>query len=85
MTATALVIIACLILYRSGVVRGFLKLFRVTTEPKPETPPTAPKDDRTQWEADASYILASQGLNPDTVPLMGDELLKRIIRDYLDI
>ena len=83
MTATAIVIITCLLLHRSGVMNKFLTACKVSADPEPipETPP----DSRTTWETDARYILAKQGQNPDTVAYMSDAMLTNIIREYLDI
>lgn len=87
MTATAIVIITCLLLHRSGVMNKFLTACKVGADPEkiPETPPAPPKEGRQKWETEAAYILEQQGKNPDTVKYMGDEMLKRIVRDYLDI
>lgn len=87
MTATAIVIITCLLLHRSGVINKFLTACKVGADPEPitETPPTQPEEGRKKWETEAAYILKRQGLNPDTVQYMGDEMLMNIIREYLDI
>lgn len=81
-----LVILTCFILYKSGAVGGFLKSCKVQEEPTPEPAPVEPEEGRQKWENEARYILTIQGrTNPDTVKYMGDEMLKRIVRDYLDI
>lgn len=83
---TALIIsLTCFILYKSGAVGGFLKSCKVQEEPTQETPPAPPEEGRKKWETEAAYILKRQGMNPDTVQYMGDEMLMNIIREYLDI
>jgi len=88
MTATAIIIITCLLLHRTGVFNKFLTACKVSADPEkiPETPPAEPEEGRQKWENEARYVLTIQGrTNPDTVKYMGDEMLKRIVRDYLDI
>lgn len=87
MTATAIIIISCLLLHRSGVINKFLNACKVSADPEkiPETPPAEPEEGRQKWETEAAYILEQQGKNPGTVKYMGDEMLIKIIRDYLDI
>jgi len=87
MTATAIIIITCLLLHRSGVMNKFLTACKVSADPEPipETPPAPPEEGRQKWETEAAYILEQQGKNPDTVRYMGDEMLIHIIREYLDI
>ena len=86
MTATAIIVITCLLLHRSGVMNKFLTACKVSTDPEPtETPPAEPEEGRQKWETEAAYILKRQGMNPDTVQYMGDEMLINIIREYLDI
>lgn len=84
-----IIIIACFILHKSGVFSKFLNSLRVDSEPlqEPEPEPLQePPENREKWENEARYILTIQGrTNPDTVKYMGDEMLKRIVRDYLDI
>lgn len=74
------------LVYKRGGVRWILKKFR-TGEPIP--PPETykePPENRQKWETEARYILTKQGqINPDTVKYMGDEMLKNIVREYLDI
>ena len=87
MTATAIVILTCLLLHRSGVLNKFLTACKVSADPEPipETP-QKPPNTRRQLEADASYILTKQGYKtPETVAYMGDEMLTNIIREYLGI
>ena len=79
-----LVTITCFILYRAGAFKRFLAALKTAPDDTPKTYQDPP-DGREKWENEARYILARQGQNPDTVPLMGNELLKRIIRDYLEI
>lgn len=80
------IIIICFILYKSGAVGGFLKSCKVQEEPTQEPEPLEPEEGRQKWENEARYILTMQGqINPDTVKYMGDEMLIKIIRDYLDI
>lgn len=87
MTATAIIIITCLLLHRSGVINRFLIACKMSTDPEkiPETPPAEPEEGRKKWETEAAYILKRQGMDPDTVQYMGDEMLMNIIREYLDI
>ena len=87
MTATAIIIITCLLLHRSGIINKFLTACKVSADPEPipETPPAEPEEGRKKWETEAAYILKRQGMNPDTVQYMGDEMLMNIIREYLDI
>lgn len=98
---TAIIIIfLCWLLYKAGAASLLLDCFRLPeeattaqeTHPAPVTgpPELSPYQqhlkDRQQWENDARYILTKQGYkNPDTVQYMGDEMLIKIIRDYLDI
>jgi hypothetical protein len=65
----------------------FLTACKVSADPEPthETPPAAPEEGRKKWETEAAYILKRQGMDPDTVQYMGDEMLTNIIREYLDI
>lgn len=83
----SLVIIGLIILYKSGALAKFLKSCKLE-EPTTETTPAPPEaiTDRDRLETDASYILSKQGITtPDTVRTMSDEMLKHIIREYLDI
>lgn len=87
MTATAIIIITCLLLHRSGVINKILtacKVQELETEAQPE-PAHPPEEGRQKWETEAAYILKRQGMDPDTVQYMGDEMLINIIREYLDI
>lgn len=92
MAIITVILLACII-YKAGLIRWFLNLLQVEDEPQPveaEPPTLTPyeqhRKDREQWEADARYILTIQGkVNPETVRTMGDEMLIRIIRDYLDL
>ena len=84
-----LVIVICFILYKAGIINRFLAALKTgpdtAPEPNPE-PYQEPPETREKWENEARYILTIQGkTNPDTVKYMGDEMLKRIVRDYLDI
>ena len=87
-----LIIITCLILYKTGAMSRFLASLEMDPEaiPEPveiqEPEPQEPPEGRQKWEIEARYVLTIQGrVNPDTVAYMGDEMLKSIIRDYLDI
>lgn len=86
-----IIIITCLILYKSGLIARLLDSFRLEAEPvtattAAEAPPQKGITDRKQLEMQARYILTCQGYDhPETVAYMGDELLIHIIRDYLDI
>lgn len=87
-----IIIFACWFLYKTRLLYHFLQLFQMEPEPEPTTPeppqkePESPPNTRATWEKEAYYILAMQGqVNPETVKYMGDEMLKRIVRDYLDI
>lgn len=75
------------IVYKAGGIRSLLKFFHFGGIPAP--PPETiqePPETREKWEAEARYILTKQGqINPDTVKYMGDEMLKNIVREYLDI
>ena len=83
----SLVIIGLIILYKSGAVGYFLnacKLEETTTETTPAPPEVI--TDRDRLETDAQYILSKQGTaTPEVVRTMSDEMLKHIIREYLDI
>lgn len=83
------IIILCFILYKSGTVSRFLAALQTEPDTPPEPipePHPEPPNNRATWENEAYYILAIQGrVNPETVRYMGDEMLKRIVRDYLDI
>ena len=75
------------LVYKAGGVRWFLKKFR-TGDRQTSQPETyqEPPENRQKWETEARYILTKQGkVNPDTVKYMGDEMLKNIVREYLDI
>jgi hypothetical protein len=80
------IIITCLILYKSGLIVRLLDTFRLEPEtltaPEP-TPPQKEITDREQLEIQARYILTYQGYDhPETVEYMGDTMLMQIINNY---
>ena len=73
------------LVYKAGGFKWILKKFKTGSDNPPERY-KEPPEDRRKWENEARYILTKQGqINPDTVHYMGDEMLKNIIREYLDI
>lgn len=87
MFAIIAVAVLSFLLYITGAARRVLNACKLSSDPEPthETPPAPPKEGRKKWETEAAYILKRQGMDPDTVQYMGDEMLTNIIREYLDI
>ena len=96
MKTLVIAILASWILYRAGVVHRFLNALIIPDlEPVPdhsETIRAAPdpfkelKDERTQLESEAAYILYNRGYRfPETVKTMSNDMLIRIIRDYNEL
>lgn len=83
-----IIIITCLILYKSGLIARLLDSFRLEAEPATvttaaEAPPQKEITDREQLEIQARYILTYQGYDhPETVEYMGDTMLLQIINNY---
>ena len=97
MKITIFIILFSWVLYKAGIIKRFLNALIIDAGPaenmtpgpepvEPEEAPPGPPETREKWEAEARYILSIQGkTNPDTVRYMGDEMLQRIVRDYLQI
>ena len=83
-----LVLILCIVLYKTGSMNKLLTACELSDSPEyiEELNELAePEEGRQKWETEAAYILKRQGMDPDTVQYMGDEMLMNIIREYLDI
>lgn len=73
------------LIYRRGGFKWILKKLKTGSYNPPERY-KEPPENRQKWENEARYILEKQGFkNPDAVQYMGDEMLKKIVREYLDI
>lgn len=74
--------IVCFFLKWSGLMKRFLdrlKLPEAAEAPEVDETPTRP-----QLEADAIYILESQGLTTKGVKYMSNRILQEIIQDYFE-
>lgn len=81
-----ILIIACIVLYKTGAAARFLNGCKLDEDPRQAAPPeeTPKLSEREQLEIDAGYIITIQGkTDPATVKYMSDELLQAITRDYL--
>lgn len=83
---TILIVWAVLFLiYKRGGFKWILKKFKTGSYNPPERY-KEPPENRQKWENEARYVLTKQGqINPDTVKYMGNEMLQKIVREYLDI
>lgn len=73
---------AAFLLYKSHIAARLLKLFELPEDP--ETPEVDETPTRPQLEADAIYILESQGLTTKGVKYMSNRILQEIIQDYFE-
>ena len=93
MKITILIFTISFILYKAGYITKLLNALRLDEVPLPQEAPERIvfksqeiDEGREKWEAEAYYILTKQGYEyPETVKYMGDQMLKNIIREYLDI
>ena len=74
--------IACLLLKRSGLMKRFLDRLKLPEAPEANQEPTPPT--RQQLQANAIYILESQGLTTEGVKYMSNRILNDIISEYLN-
>lgn len=80
--------IACFFLKWSGLMKKFLDRLKLPEAPEDPEAAEAPEVDETptrpQLEADAIYILESQGLTTKGVKYMSNRILQEIIQDYFE-
>lgn len=82
-----IILITCLVLYKSGLIARLLDSFRLEAEPATvttaEAPPQNEITDREKLEKQAHYILTAQGYDyPETVQYMSETMLIQIINQF---
>ena len=77
------IIIACVMLYKSGIIKRFLAAVTIQDAPKePQKPPEL--TEREKLENKARFIVKRQGVNDDIVQYMSNGYLQAIINDYIN-
>ena len=76
--------IACFFLKWSGLMKKFLDRLKLPEAPEDPEAAEAPEVTRPQLQADAIYILESQGLTTEGVKYMSNRMLQKIINDYFE-
>lgn len=76
------IIIACIILYKSGIIKRFLAAVTIQDATQ-ETKKPPELSGRERLEMQARFIVKRQGIEPDTVKYMSNGYLQAIINDYI--
>ena len=80
-----LIIAGGFILYKTHITARLLEVLRLPEDPEAaEAPEVDETPTRPQLEADAIYILESQGLTTKGVKYMSNRILQEIIQDYFE-
>lgn len=88
MTVTILIILICILLYKSGKSKKALEKFKLNEESENSTDfdETTKDKERIKLEKLAYNILDHQNFkHPESVKLMNDELLTHIIREFYNL